>query len=105
MDRSITFVVSVDSSAMKITLEIRDPLLREARKLAARERTTLRALVERGLRRVVAEGKRKPAFPLREASFRGRGLRAEFRDLEWQQLRELVYPDVMTAASGKQKPG
>ena len=42
---------------MKTTIEISDPLLREARKLAEREGVTLRALVERGLRRVVTETK------------------------------------------------
>ena len=79
---------------MKTTLDISDPLLREARKLAARERTTLRALVEQGLRRVVAEkGRRAPAFRLRKASFKGHGLRAEIRDAGWDRLRELAYQD------------
>src|SRR5215218_5709383 len=41
--------------AMKTTLDISDPLLREARKVAARQGTTLRALVELGLRRILAE--------------------------------------------------
>ena len=78
---------------MKTTLDISDPLLREARKLAARERTTLRALVEQGLRRVVAEKRRQPAFRLRKASFRGRGLRPELKDVGWERLRELAYED------------
>ena len=79
---------------MKTTLEISDPLLREARKVAARDRTTLRALVEQGLRRVVAEKqRRRPAFRLRKASFKGRGLRPELRDAEWGRLRELAYED------------
>jgi hypothetical protein len=78
---------------MKTTLDISDPLLRQARKLAARERTTLRALVEQGLRRVMAEkGRRTPAFRLRKASFKGRGLRPEIRDAGWDRLRELTYP-------------
>jgi len=76
---------------MKTTLEISDPLLREARKVAARERTTLRALVEQGLRRVVAEKKHKSAFRLRKASFKGRGLRPELADAGWDRLRDLAY--------------
>jgi hypothetical protein len=77
---------------MKTTLDISDPLLREARKLAARERTTLRALVEQGLRHVVAEKqKRKAPFRLRRAGFKGRGLRPELADAGWDQLRERAY--------------
>jgi len=76
---------------MKTTLEISDPLLREARKLAARERTTLRALVEQGLRQVVTEKKQKPVFRLRKASFRGRGLRPELGGAGWERLRDLAY--------------
>jgi hypothetical protein len=76
---------------MKTTLEISDPLLREARKVAARERTTLRALVEQGLRRVIAEKKRRPTFHLRKASFKGRGLRPELADAGWDRLRDLAY--------------
>jgi hypothetical protein len=49
---------------MKTTIDISDPILREARKLATREGTTLRALVEEGLRRVITEKKRKRSFRL-----------------------------------------
>jgi hypothetical protein len=76
---------------MKTTIEISDPLLREARKLAERERITLRALVERGLRRVVAETRHGAPFKLRRASFKGRGLRADLRDASWDKLRDLAY--------------
>jgi hypothetical protein len=76
---------------MKTTLDISDPLLREARKIAARERLTLRALVEQGLRHVVAEKMRKPEFRLRKASFKGRGLRPEFAEAGWERLRDLAY--------------
>jgi hypothetical protein len=78
---------------MKTTLDITDPLLREAKQLAAREGTTLRALVERGLRRVVAEGKQKRPFKLRKASFKGRGLRPELTDVGWERIRDLAYED------------
>ena len=76
---------------MKTTLDISDPLLRQAQRLAARERTTLRALVERGLRQVVSDSRRKPAFRLREASFKGRGLRPELREASWDRVRDLAY--------------
>jgi hypothetical protein len=76
---------------MKTTIEISDPLLREARKIAARERTTLRALVEQALRSVIAEKKRKSTFRLRKASFKGRGLRPELADGGWDRLRDLAY--------------
>ena len=74
---------------MKTTLDISDPLLREARKLAARTHDL--ALVERGLRQVVAEKKRTRAFQLRKASFKGRGLRPELGDAGWEKLRDLAY--------------
>ena len=76
---------------MKTTLDISDPLLREARKVALRERTTLRALVEKGLRKVVVENARGGRFRLRNASFKGRGLRPEVGEADWDRLRELVY--------------
>jgi hypothetical protein len=76
---------------MKTTLDISDPLLRDARKIAARERTTLRALVEEGLRQVVTDKTRRRTFRLRKASFKGRGLRPEWRDASWERLRDAAY--------------
>jgi hypothetical protein len=76
---------------MKTTIEISDPLLRQARKLAEREGITLRALMERGLRRVVAETRHGAPFKLRKASFKGRGLSADLRDATWDKLRDLAY--------------
>lgn len=78
---------------MKTTLDIADPLLREAKHLAAREGTTLRALVEQGLRRVVAEKKQKRGFRLRKVTFKGRGLRPELGDAGWERIRDLAYED------------
>jgi len=76
---------------MKTTIEIADPLLKEARKLAAREGVTLRTLVERGLSQVVRETKKTAPFKLRRAAFKGQGLQAEFRDASWDKLREAAY--------------
>jgi len=76
---------------MKTTIDIPDPLLREVRKVARRENTTLRALVERGLRQVVAEKAERKPFRLRDASFDGRGLRRELGEGGWDRLNHLVY--------------
>lgn len=76
---------------MKTTLDIADPLLREAKQIAAREGTTLRALVEQGLRRVVAERRKQVRFKLRRASFKGRGLRPELEDAGWDRIRDMIY--------------
>jgi len=78
---------------MKTTVEISDALLRNVRKLAAREGVTLRTLVERGLHRVLAETSSGAPFKLRRASFRGQGRAAELRDASWDSLRDLTYRD------------
>jgi hypothetical protein len=77
---------------MKTTLEISDALLNDARKLARREGTTLRALVEQGLRQVVTERRgRKTPFNLRDGSFEGEGLQPEFADGDWDRIRRAAY--------------
>jgi hypothetical protein len=76
---------------MKTTVEISDGLFSEARKLADREDTTLRALVEEGLRKVVAERKRPGRFRLRRASFQGQGLQPPLSEASWDRIRELAY--------------
>ncbi len=76
---------------MKTTVELSDVLLREVRKLAAREGTTVRALVEQGLRRVLAERKQVGAFQLRKATFAGTGLQPGVKDTSWEQIRDFVY--------------
>jgi hypothetical protein len=78
---------------MKTTIEIADSLLDEARELAAGENTTLRALVEAGLRQVISERKCQPPFRLRDTSFCGNGLQPEFRDADWEQIRQAAYED------------
>ncbi|MGH6671147.1 MAG: hypothetical protein ACRECV_04105 [Xanthobacteraceae bacterium] len=76
---------------MKTTSEIADPLLREARKVASREGATLRSLVEDGLRRIIAERKRKTVFRLRLVTAGGHGLRSELTDARWDEIRDLSY--------------
>lgn len=76
---------------MKTTVEIADSLAREAKDLAAREHTTLRELIEAGLRAVLRQRRKKGAFRLRDASFGGNGLQPEFRGADWERIREAAY--------------
>jgi hypothetical protein len=76
---------------MKTTVEISDSLLEQSKRLAAREHTTTRALIEEGLRRVLADRKTAKPFKLRKASFRGNGLQPEFTGASWQQIRDAIY--------------
>ena len=77
---------------MKTTIEIADPLLREAKQLAARDGTTLRAMIEEGLGTVVA-GRRQPVKPYEWTikPFRGEGLTDEFKNADWSQIRNAAY--------------
>lgn len=79
---------------MKTTIELGDSLLAEARRVAAEENTTLRALVEAGLREVLGERRKRAApFRLRRVTVKGKGLRPELQGASWQRLRELAYED------------
>jgi hypothetical protein len=76
---------------MKTTLDIPGSLLKRARRLAAKERTTLRALVEEGLRRIITDRQRATPFKLRKVSFRGKGLQPRMAGASWQQIRDAAY--------------
>lgn len=76
---------------MKTTVEIPDTLLDEARKIAARQQTTLRVLIIEGLRRMIAERKRVGEFRLRKATFAGKGLQPEAAAAPWERIREMTY--------------
>lgn len=91
LDMGSHISVPIAMGFMKTTVEISDALLREARKVAAREGVTLRTLVERGLHRVVAETNHATPFKLRRASFKGKGLQAELGEPSWDRLRDLTY--------------
>jgi Arc/MetJ family transcription regulator len=76
---------------MKTTIEISDSLLDEAKKLAAKEGTTVRAFVEQGLRRVLSERKKRGVFRLRKVSFKGKGLQPGVASGSWDQIRDAIY--------------
>jgi hypothetical protein len=76
---------------MKTTVEIPDSLLQQARRLASQEHTTVKALVQEGLRRLMAERKAGKPFKLRKVSFRGNGLQPQMAGAAWQQIRDAAY--------------
>jgi hypothetical protein len=78
---------------MKTTVYIPDSLLEEARKIASQEGTTIKALIEEGLRRTIDDRKRKPTFRLRKATFKGKGLRQDAAGASWERIREMSYGD------------
>jgi hypothetical protein len=78
---------------MKTTVELPDRLLQEAKRRALKEGTTVRALIEQGLRTVLEDRKDGRAFVLRDASFRGDGLVAGRSLSDWNAVRDLIYAE------------
>lgn len=78
-------------SHMKTTVQIPDSLFHEARQLAERDRTTLKALIEQGLRRILAERKRRSGFRLRKVTFKGKGLQPSMAGASWDRIRDVSY--------------
>lgn len=78
-------------SSMKTTIDIADSLLAEAKTVAAREGTTVRSLVEEGLRMAIARRGEGQPFRLRPAGFRGDGVRADISLETWDEIRGLIY--------------
>jgi Arc/MetJ family transcription regulator len=79
-------------SNMKTTIDITDALLAEARQLADQKGTTLKSLVETGLRHVIEENtaETKP-FRLKKHTFKGEGLHPEVQDADWGEIRRRAY--------------
>jgi hypothetical protein len=76
---------------MKTTVDIADPLLRRARRLAARRGTTLKAILESALRRELAASQEAAPAEVRTHTFGGRGLQAGLSWEDWGAIRSLSY--------------
>ncbi len=77
---------------MKTTIDVAQSLLDEARSVARRDGTTLRALVEEGLRAAL-DRRGERAFEYRPVTYGGTGTQPGV-DLEsWQQVRDVIYAD------------
>ncbi len=79
------------ASHMKTTVQIPDSLFEEVRTLAHREQTTMKALIQEGLLRIITERKQRGRFRLRKATFKGQGLQPDLQGASWDQIREKSY--------------
>ncbi len=79
---------------MKTTVQISDALLADVQKIAVKRKTTLKALIDEGLRHVVAdeEAKKKP-FKLKDCSVGGHGLHPDMKGKSWGEFIALSYGD------------
>ena len=79
---------------MKTTVDISDALFDSARRLAAQRGSTMRALIEEGLRAVLQAHRSAPRrYVLRDASVRGDGLVDGVELGDWSQVRTLIYDE------------
>ena len=76
---------------MKTTVEIPDSLLNEAKRIAQKERTTVRALLEEGLRWVLRKRSGPHEFRLEDASVSGEGVQPGVTEGNWEQVGDLIY--------------
>jgi len=76
---------------MKTTIEIADDLFERAQRTARKEKTTLRALTEEGLRLVLKEKESKTRRWKWKPVTRGGGLNPEYKDWDWNTIRGLIY--------------
>lgn len=76
---------------MKTTVDLPDALLRRAKRLAAREGTTIRALIEESLRRVLAEREREKTVKIHPVTFGGEGISPDVAQGGWDAVRDRVY--------------
>lgn len=77
---------------MKATIDIANSLLLEAKKLAARRNTTLKAVIETALAAALAADKQAPArFRLKLHTFKGNGLVDRLSWDDWAAIRSMSY--------------
>ena len=77
---------------MKTTLDIADPVLRRAKRLASARGTTLKAIVEQGLRLVLEQeriAKAPKAVPT--VVFTGKGLQEGLSWADWAEIQNTSY--------------
>lgn len=78
---------------MKTTIELPDDLLERGKAVARRENSTLKALIEEGLRMALRARARKRSAPFVVQPFEGDGLSDAFAGTGWDEIRDEIYRD------------
>jgi hypothetical protein len=77
---------------MKTTIELPEDLLERAKAMALREQTTLKSLIEEGLRWMLSKRERTvERFTLRDAGVTGEGVVDGITEGDWGAIRETIY--------------
>jgi hypothetical protein len=92
---------------MKTTLDLSDALFFDAKQTAKEHQTTMRVLIETGLRRVLDDLKspNKPAFKLRNASVDGGAAVMDAKDIIATQNDEALERQLRVDAQLRQQRG
>ena len=78
---------------MKTTIDITDDLAAKAKKLAASKGTTLKAIIEDGIRLSLEVERQSKKFHMADKRVGGSGLQPEFESKSWSDIREAAYED------------
>jgi predicted transcriptional regulator len=82
------------ASNMKTTVQISDALLADVQKIAAKRKTTLKALVDEGLRLVVDHDRSaKTQIKMRDVSVGKPGDPWPLEGKSWEEVRDIIYED------------
>ena len=81
---------------MKTTIDIHDELIVRAKQHASQTGRPLRAVVEEGLRRVLADPSPSVPYKLPDCSVGNPKKRDPLEELSWQDLRQEIYGEPQT---------
>jgi hypothetical protein len=76
---------------VKTTIELPEPLFAQARRYASAHGMTMKALIEQGLRKVMAEKNEPKPFKLRDGSVKGDGMTPEYQNATWEEKLAIIY--------------
>ena len=74
---------------MKTTVELSEHLLARAKERAEEESVTLKAFLEKALAMALEESLTKEK--VEPVTFKGKGLRPEFKNASWETIRDAIY--------------